>query len=85
MLFAVSSKSAAQTITHNFTGGFLGSTGPGFAFTPPDTMGAIGPNHAVDLLNGVYTIYTKNGSLLGTRVSDTQFWIDAFNNSGDAL
>jgi hypothetical protein len=70
-----------QTITTNFTGSFYGSTGPGFAFTPPDTMGTAGVNHYTELLNGVYAIYSKSGSLI-SRTSDTQFWIDAFNNSG---
>src|SRR5438093_11236848 len=75
---------SAQTITKNFTAGFLGANppGPSFAFTPPDTMGAVGPNHVVELINGEWSNYTKNGVLIGARSSDTQFWIDAFNNSG---
>ena len=46
-------------------------------------MGAIGINHYAELLNGVYTIYNKsNGSIAGSRTTDTQFWIDSFTNAG---
>ncbi len=78
----LASWAVGQTITRNITGSYYGSTGSGFAFTPPDTNGAVGPGHFVELLNGVYAIYDKGTGANVSRVSDTQFWIDAFNNAG---
>ncbi|MDH4171855.1 MAG: pre-peptidase C-terminal domain-containing protein, partial [Acidimicrobiia bacterium] len=31
-------------------------------FIPPDTMGAVGPNHVVELINGQYAVYSKTGT-----------------------
>ena len=39
-------------------------------------MGAVGPNHIVELLNGRYAVYNKSGSLLQSS-SLNQFWINA--------
>lgn len=49
----------------------------GFGFIPPDTMGAVGPNHFVEILNGAYSVYDKSGALVGSRISQTQFWTNA--------
>lgn len=45
-------------------------------FYPPDTMGAVGPNHIVELINGSYAVYNKSGSVL-SRISLNQFWQNA--------
>ena len=45
----------------NFRGSHLGEAG----FRPPDTMGAVGPNHVMLLINGRYELYTKNPSVSG--------------------
>lgn len=63
------------TIGENFTGTSLSQSG----FIPPDTMGAVGPDHIVELINGAYAVYEKgtNGTLAQPRTSLNQFWIDA--------
>ena len=46
-------------------------------FIPPDTMGGVGMEHIVELINGRYSVYDKD---TGTRVQTSslnQFWIDA--------
>src|SRR3954471_8798740 len=82
LLGSSAARGGTPVVTSNFAGSFYGSTGAGFAFTPPDTNGAIGPAHFAEMLNGVYAIYNKKDGSLVSRTSDTQFWIDAFNNSG---
>src|SRR5829696_7193597 len=46
-------------------------------FAPPDTNGAVGPNHYVQFNNGSYRVHTKTGSLVGAEITDNQFWINA--------
>src|SRR4051812_45094751 len=58
-------------IGQNFTGSTFGTDS--FA-DPPDTDGAIGPNHFVELINGRFSVYNKS---TGTRVqtmTDVTFW-----------
>lgn len=43
---------------------------------PPDTMGAVGPNHFVEMINSSVAIYAKAGSRL-SHVSLTSFFTDA--------
>ncbi|MFP5275332.1 PEP-CTERM sorting domain-containing protein [Coleofasciculus sp.] len=46
-------------------------------FRPPDTMGGVGSDHIVELINGRYSVYEK---ATGTRVQTSsldQFWRDA--------
>jgi hypothetical protein len=56
---------------------FVGSTfGVDSGVFPPDTNGAVGKRHIVELLNGHYAAYRKND---GSRVASSsleQFWID---------
>ena len=47
-------------------------------FAPPDTNGAIGPTHYVQMINGFYRVHTKAGALVGSVISDNLFW----NNAG---
>jgi len=42
-------------------------------FIPPDTDGAVGPNHLVTALNGVIQVQDRAGNLLQTKSLDT-FW-----------
>ncbi len=49
----------------NFTGS---SYGIDSFFIPPDTDGAVGPRHIVELINGHYAVYLKKD---GTRVQST--------------
>jgi hypothetical protein len=53
---------------------FTGSSRSGFIV--PDTMGAVGPNHIVELINGRYAAYSKSGVQQSAKTLD-EFWIDA--------
>src|SRR6266850_2156130 len=74
LVLALSMSSAAAALVvigQNFTGSTFGTDS--FA-DPPDTDGAIGPNHFVELINGTFSVYNKS---TGTRVqtmSDVTFW-----------
>src|SRR5262245_8543388 len=46
----------------------VGSTG-----WPPDTMGAVGPNHFAEFINGSFAVYSKAGVLLQHSNPDTFF------------
>ena len=62
-------------VGQNFTGGQLFLNGN--LSIPPDTMGSVGPDHIVELINGRFAIYNKtNGNLIQTSSLD-QFWVDA--------
>ena len=50
---------------------------------PPDTMGGIGPNDAVELINSTFGHYDKDG-VLQTRTTLNAFWNTAFVNAGTA-
>jgi hypothetical protein len=51
---------------------FPGTTDNG-TMIPPDTMGAVGPNHVVESLNSQIQILNRSGTLLKT-VTQTGFW-----------
>ncbi len=55
----------------NFTGSTFASSG----FIPPDTMGTVGPNHIVEILNGVFAIYDKTTGAVLQRTTLDQFWM----------
>lgn len=52
----------------------LGSRRAESGFIPPDTMGAIGPDHVVEMLNGVFAVYDKTDGSLISRTSLRTFW-----------
>ena len=54
--------------------GFTAGSGPGFV--PPDTMGAVGPDAIVELINGRFAVYDKTGAQQTASTLD-QFWIAA--------
>ena len=61
-------------------GGFPGASNNdngqvlGFLIAPPDTDGDVGPNHFVQMINSVTTIYDKNGNqLLGGPFASNAF------------
>ncbi len=41
---------------------------------PPDTMGAVGPNHCVEMINGSFAIYDKTTGTKITSMSLNDFW-----------
>ncbi|HEX5734877.1 MAG TPA: BACON domain-containing carbohydrate-binding protein [Blastocatellia bacterium] len=47
---------------------------------PPDTHGAVGPNHVMTVLNTQYRIQTRSGQTIST-VSDDTFWASLNNPS----
>jgi PKD repeat protein len=68
------------------TGGFPGATNNdngrvlGFLIAPPDTDGEVGPNHFVQMINSITTIYDKNGNVeLGPTASNA-FWAGVGGN-----
>jgi len=63
----------AVSIGMNFEGADLNDSG----FRPPDTMGAIGPAHFVELINGTYAVYDRNSGTLVQMTSLDQFWTNA--------
>jgi len=67
----------APVVSVNFEGiSNLGDNGPvtGFIFTPPDTNGDVGPNHYVQMTNGVFKIWSKTGTLLFGAAANNSIW-----------
>ena len=65
---------SASSIGLNFEGAYYGDVS---YFYPPDTMGAVGEDHVVVLVNGQYSIYDKSdGSHIYSSSLD-RFWINA--------
>lgn len=80
--FSTSARAATLTIGQNFTGSTYLVDSPN---NPPDAMGAVGPNHFVELINGRYSVYDKS---TGTRVQTStlnEFWQNAGLNSLNPL
>lgn len=48
-------------------------------FIPPDTMGSVGPNHFVEILNGAVAVYTKLGEPISLVTLNSFFTILAGN------
>lgn len=71
--------STTGTIGANFTGSNVNQSN----FIPPDTHGAIGQNHFVELINGQYAVYDKTTGLASERTNLDQFWRNA--GVGDAV
>ena len=46
-------------------------------FIPPDSMGAVGPEHFVELINGRYAVYDKNSGVRVQTSSLDDFWTGA--------
>ena len=61
------------TVGANFTGSIFGVDSP---FIPPDTMGAVGPSHVAELINGRYKVYDKSGNVVQSLSLDA-FWTAA--------
>jgi hypothetical protein len=65
----------AASIGLNFTGANQSVAGAGIFV--PDSMGAVGPDHIVEMLNGVYTVYDKATGQQLQRMSLESFWTAA--------
>src|SRR5439155_21322195 len=59
---------AAPTVGLNFEGVGQGFRGPSGTFSvnsaPPDTNGAVGPNHYVQIVNQSFAIFNKSGTAI---------------------
>lgn len=64
---------AGAVVGTNFTSSTFGTNS---SFFPPDTMGAVGPSHVVELINGRFAVYSKSGTL-STSKSLNAFWTSA--------
>ncbi len=77
-LLALLSSSPAAGVSLGLNFSASDSTLANSGFIPPDTMGAVGPNHIMVLLNGRASVYNKStGTLVGSGKSLNQFWTDA--------
>jgi hypothetical protein len=47
---------------------------PATGVLPPDTVGAVGPNHYVQMVNSAFAIYDKNGALLAGPSQINSLW-----------
>jgi hypothetical protein len=67
-------KGAAPTIT-----AYTGATYPGQkgSAMPPDSNGAVSGKYIVEFLNGVFSVYDKQGALIGSHTEDKVFWLYA--------
>ncbi len=57
----------------NFTGSKVSESG----FNPPDTMGGVGSDHIVELINGRYKVYDKDTGAVVQTSTLNQFWENA--------
>ena len=65
------------TIDTNFTGTTFRSSDAGSTSIPPDTMGAVGKDHFVELINGRYSVYNKSDTTRVQTSTLNQFWSNA--------
>lgn len=63
----------APTVGRNFAGDTINQSN----FIPPDTMGAVGPNHIVELINGRYSAYNKTTGANVQTSTLNAFWTAA--------
>src|SRR5262249_46193443 len=85
---------AAPTTITNFNGVGQGFTGPSGTFVvnsaPPDTNGAVGRNHVVEIVNTDFAVFDKAGTVLFGPVPINTLWSGfgahcATENDGDPL
>src|SRR5437868_6212990 len=83
---------AAPALLNSFAGVGNGFSGPNGTFAvnsaPPDTNGAVGPNHYVETVNTSFAIFNKSGTPIYGPVPFNQIWSGfgggcQVNNDGD--
>jgi len=87
VLSAASVKAQSTYIGANFRGT---SRGEASNYIPPDTMGAVGSEHVMLMLNGRYELFTKNPDVVGIdgiplaghATSLSGFWLNQVSGSG---
>ena len=75
------------TIGLNFTavdrGEILSLFNGNFTRTPaPDVNGAVGPNHVVLFIKGIYRVFDKTTGAIVSQLDDVSFWNQTFTNNG---
>jgi hypothetical protein len=66
-----SASGAVLTIGRNFTATIYPEQS---SAVPPDSNGAVGPDHYVELINGRFAIYRKSNGSVVTNMTDLEFW-----------
>ncbi len=85
---AVESQRGSGRSTPGMLVDFAGIPATGYA--PPDTEGAVGPNHYVQVVNVAFRIYDKTGAPLTNQAATNAIWAGAggvcqSSNQGDAI
>lgn len=70
--FASSPAPSAPVLDSRFAG--LGNPPHGQDVIPPDTMGAVGPNHLVSLLNSDFGVFDKTTGAVLRKITLQSFW-----------
>jgi hypothetical protein len=93
VLQASAGQAAAPALNSSFEGLGQGFTGPAGTFVvnwaPPDTNGAVGPNHYVEVVNDHFAVFNRSGTPVYGPVPTNTLW-SGFgggcqnNNDGDA-
>lgn len=89
-------QSTQSTEQASVTSGFFGTDNNtngqllGFLVAPPDTDGAVGPNHFVQMINLLTTIFDKSGNVVSGPFPSNAFWSGMGgncepNNQGDPI
>jgi hypothetical protein len=61
---------------------FIASTSLGEPHSAVDTMGAVGVDHFVEMINGRYSVFRKSDHFNEGSLTLSQFWNGAFANTG---
>ena len=72
---------SAPALDSSFAG--LGNPPHGEDVTPPDTMGAAGPNHLVSLLNSDFGVFSKTTGAVLQKISLQSFWGSLGTGAGE--
>ncbi len=64
----------AIQVGQNFTATSYGSFNTNSGALPPDCDGAVGPNHFVELINGIFAVYSKTNGEPLQIITDVDFW-----------
>ena len=74
LLSSTAALSQVVTIGQNFTASTFGIDS---SFPMPDTMGAAGIDHFVELINGRYSVYRKSDGVRVDTATLNNFWTSA--------
>src|SRR5919106_2754658 len=69
-----SSPDTAPPPNQTFAGNGNNENSP-FLVNPPDTVGDVGPNHYVQMVNLVYSVYSKTGTRLLGPLNNNTIWL----------